>query len=149
MAYSTLEDLKKLTDEVSIIRMADDTGNAPGIHDTAVSDVIAEATEQADSEIDGYLSGRYRTPLEPVPVIISALSARMTMYYLSMRRKAGTEPRWETLYNRAVEMLVQISKGVVSIGAAELEAGDTAVVSGGISVSTPPRVFTGSFLDRM
>lgn len=149
MAYSTLDDLKKLTDEKTIIRMADDTGSAPGVFDPLVADVIAEASEQADSEIDGYLSGRYKTPLDPVPLIISGLSARMTMYYLSMRRSGAKEERWEKLYNRAVEMLVQISKGVVMIGAAQLEADDSAVVSGGIQVSAPARVFTGSFLDRM
>lgn len=149
MAYSTLDDLKKLTDEKTIIRLADDAGSAPGVFDPAVADVIAEAAEQADSEIDGYLSGRYKTPLDPVPLIISGLSARMTMYYLSMRRPSAREERWEKLYTRAVEMLVQISKGVVTIGASELDAGDTSLMSGGISVAAPDRVFTGSFLDRM
>ncbi|WP_051284383.1 gp436 family protein [Desulforegula conservatrix] len=150
MPYCTTEDLKKLTDERTLLRWCDDSGAAAGLEDVAVASIIVEAVEQADSEIDVYLAGRYKTPLEPVPRMVTALSARITVYYLSMRRSTEKVPeKWENLYKRAVEMLSQISKGVVRVGAVELEARETEQESGSMVVAARPQIFTGSFLDRM
>ena len=149
MPYCTTEDLKKLTDETTLLRFCDDAQTAVDLNDAAVAAIIVEAVVQADSEIDGYLAGRYKTPLEPVPRIIMALSARITIYNLAMRRPAETEDRWKDRYKRAVEMLTQISRGVVRIGAVELDAKETEKESGSMVVSARRQIFTGSFLDRM
>ena len=116
MGYCTIDDLKKIIDVSELKRFADDSGSAEGLEDPIVAAVIAEATEQADSEIDSYLAARYTLPLAVAPRVISSLSARMTIYYLSLR--AGTEPdkKWESVYKRSVDVLAQIAKGIVSLG---------------------------------
>ena len=116
MGYCTIDDLKKIIDVSELKRFADDSGSAESLEDPTVAAVIAEATEQADSEIDSYLATRYSLPLAVAPRVISSLSARMTIYYLSLR--AGTEPdkKWESVYKRSVDVLAQIAKGMASLG---------------------------------
>lgn len=125
MGYCSIDDLKKIIDVSELKRLADDSGSAEGLEDPAVAAVIAEATEQADSEIDSYLATRYTLPLAIVPRVISSLSARMTIYYLSLR--TGTEPdkKWESVYKRSVEVLAQIAKGMVSLGIPLVKADST------------------------
>lgn len=122
MAYCGTDDLKKIVDAVKLTRLADDSGSAESLEDPAVSAVIAEAAEQADSEIDTYLAARYSLPLARVPAIISSLSARMTVYYLSLRTDGEMDEKWEAVYKRSVDILTQMSKGVVSLGMPEIKA---------------------------
>lgn len=149
MPYCSTEDLKKLADEKAILRLCDDAGTASGLDDEAVASVIAEAIEQVESEIDGYLAGRYKTPLDPAPRMVSGLAARMTMFYLSMRRPGGKDERWEKLHSGAVDILKQIAKGVVRIGAVELEAREVEKESGSLVVSAPEKMFDRDFINRM
>lgn len=122
MAYCTITNLKKIIDESTLLRMADDTGSAPDLDDAAVAAVIEEAIEQADTEIDSYLATRYTLPLSLVPIIITRLSARMAVYYLTLRRDRPRDEKWEAVYKRAVEMLTHISKGTISLNAPLIQA---------------------------
>lgn len=127
MAYCGTDDLKKIAEEKMLLRMADDAGTAAGLDDAAVAAVIEEATGQADSEIDSYLAARYRLPLASVPSIISTLSARMTVYYLTLRRDKGMDDKWESVYKRSVEILTQMAKGIITLGLPEIKADSPAM----------------------
>lgn len=122
MAYCGTDDLKKIVDETMLVRLADDSGTAASIDDALLVPVIAEATEQADSEIDIYLAKRYSLPLDRVPLIISDLSARMTVYYLSLRTERETDEKWDALYKRSVKVLEQMAAGIVSLGIPGIKA---------------------------
>lgn len=156
MAYCTLTDLKKTADEKLLLRLADDSGMLGSLKEEdyqtgsstdeeikafeACLATIAEATSQADSEIDIHLSDRYLIPLSPVPGIVSGLSARMTVYYLHLRSEAGVDDKWDKAYKRSIDVLVQISKGAVSIGAAPNAMPETSGASE-IMVSAPKPIF--------
>lgn len=115
MAYCTITDLEKVAEVSFLLRLADDSGSASDLTGAEVQAAISEAMAQADAEIDTYLATRYTLPLATVPAIITRLSARMTVYYLTLRRQARDE-KWEGVYKRAVIMLEQMAAGKISLG---------------------------------
>ena len=116
MAYSTAEDIRKLIPESDLIQLTDDDG--VGVVD---EDVLTEAIDAADREIDAYLGARYTVPLDPVPELIRNLSAQMAIWHLYGRRNILSEV-WESCYKNAVRLLDLLRRGEVVIGAA---AGET------------------------
>ena len=115
MAYCTITDISKVAEVSFLLRLADDSGTASDLTGAEVQAAIVEAMAQADAEIDTYLATRYTLPLTTIPAIITRLSARMTVYYLTLRRQAPDE-KWKDVYDRAVTMLEQMAAGKISIG---------------------------------
>lgn len=133
MAYCTMEDIQKQVPEAMITLLTDDslTGGAD-------ADVTADAIAAADAEIDAWVSGRYRTPFDPVPDVIRKVSVDIAIYNLYSRRDTELPDARKDRYRAAVKLLESIAKGVVTIGAAE------AAPSGatGACFSGPERLFT-------
>lgn len=112
MAYSSLEDLKKAIPETNIIQLTDDEGLG-SVNQNRVDEAIA----YADQMIDGYLRGRYTTPLSPVPGLIKKLSVDLAVFHLYSRRLELEMPEaMMQRYKSAVKVLEQIQKGIVSLG---------------------------------
>jgi phage gp36-like protein len=88
MAYCTLDDLKLLISERTLLQLCDDDSDgefvaAPPNHAWRV---LTQAIEEADATIDSYISGRYDTPLGTVPVAVRQMSANLTVVTLFARR---------------------------------------------------------------
>lgn len=112
MAYSTLDDLKEIISEETIIELTDDQGL--GVVDQAK---VTKAITDADEEIDGYLRGRYELPFGTVPAIVNGLSANLTIFNLYCRRPEIELPQTLKMrYDNTIRTLERIQKGVISLG---------------------------------
>ncbi|WP_044347259.1 DUF1320 domain-containing protein [Dethiosulfatarculus sandiegensis] len=109
--YASKADLDKLIAPDLIDQLCDD---GPG--GQAPDDVIAEAIEQADREIDAYLGQISPVPLSPVPPIANMISAKIAIYNLHRRRPHLELGEWGEEYKRCVKLLEKIAKKEISIG---------------------------------
>jgi len=133
MAYSDVSDIRKLIPETDLIQLTDDDG--VGVVD---QDILYEAIDQADREIDAYLGARYPVPLDPVPELIRNLSAQMAVWHLYGRRNLMSEV-WESRYKNAIRLLDLIRRGEIAIGAT---AGETSSPSAGVRYAGNEKVLT-------
>lgn len=113
MGYCTLDDLRGLIEERHLLALSNDQPGAAAIDQVNIDAAIA----QADKVIDGYAGVQRTVPLDPVPGLIRTLSANMAVFFLYRRR--GQVPEiWEQQYRNDVQVLVKISTGQISFGAA-------------------------------
>ncbi len=115
MAYCTLANITDQESVQTLVQLTDDENT--GVMDETKVDA---AILSADAEIDGYLQSRYPTlPLPPpVPQVVINISRNIAIYELYSRRGQGSVP--ENVASRASrsrQMLVDIAKGVISLGA--------------------------------
>jgi phage gp36-like protein len=78
--------------------------------------VIAEAISAAQAEVDGSLAGRYTVPFDPVPDIITHITADLAAAWtLDTEFSGGGEQKEtrlsDTLRKRAQKRLLQIAEG--------------------------------------
>lgn len=135
--YITKADIIEQLPEAELIQLTDDEGTGANV-DARVNAAI----EDAEGEVDGYLSTRYTTPLSPAPKIIKKLSADIAIYNLYARRQGATEDRLRR-YQNAIKFLENVSKGVVMLGADAPAPAD----EGTVSVRGAERVFTRERLE--
>ena len=110
--YSTIADLKKLMPEAQLLELSDD-----GVDSPTPEEVMAEAIEQADREIDGYLNAVLPVPLDPVPPLVANISAKIAIWNLYRRRTHLDPGSWGDEYPRQLRLLEKIAEGKISIGA--------------------------------
>lgn len=108
MSYCTQADLIERFGEAEITQLSDRAGG--GELDSAV---IASAIDDADAEIDGYLSGRYALPLASVPAVMVRLACDIARYYLFGHDVTDLVKK---RYDQAVAYLVKIATGVIGLG---------------------------------
>ena len=114
MAYCTASDLLTLIPLKELAELTADTGDTPD------SQVVSEAINLADAEIDAYLGSRYVLPLTPVPDQVKGLSMDMTLYHLYSRRSVAPTVRRQK-YETALSFLKQVAAGKAVVeGASEL-----------------------------
>lgn len=123
MPYCTESDLLSLIPQQELAELTTDSGDIPD------SQVVAEAIERADAEIDAYLGSRYTLPLMPVPDQVKGLSMDMALYHLYSRRSVAPPVRHRK-YEGALSFLQQIAAGEAVVeGASELLTESTQVES--------------------
>jgi phage gp36-like protein len=110
MAYSTYNDMLGMIDEAELIQATDDKGT--GVVDQGH---VTAAITAADSEIDGYLAGRYTLPLDPVPAVLKTFSVDMAIYHVLSRRLGAPDGRKDR-YKNAVAFFKSVAKGEVKLG---------------------------------
>lgn len=112
MAYISLDDILKMIPESEVVMLTDDE-SLGSVND----DRVAEAIEQADAVVNGYLGVRYSVPLgAPVPNIVTKLSTDIAIYNLYSRGTAETvRPVIKDRYDSAVRTLDKLSKGTISL----------------------------------
>lgn len=118
MPYCTQADIQNLTQEQTLVQLTDDVRG--GAIDPAK---VASAILTADEIIEGFLRGRYTVPLTVVPGMILSISRDLAIYELYSRRGEGGVP--ENVLKRAENarrMLVDIQKGVISLGVSTPDA---------------------------
>jgi phage gp36-like protein len=127
MPYCTIDDIKKLLPEETIIQLTDDDDDA------AIDDgLVEEAISGADGHIDGFLRGRYTVPLSaPVDPLIRKLSVDISIYNLYSRTQEEIPETRDDRYKTALRTLKDISSGRILL-AITSESPDFAT---GVSIS--------------
>ncbi|MBU1565579.1 MAG: DUF1320 domain-containing protein [Proteobacteria bacterium] len=111
MPYSTLDNLLALLPEAGLIKLSNDQAGATAVDMTTISAAIA----QADQVIDGYAGVQRQVPLDPVPGLITTISANLAIFNLYRRRNQVPEI-WASQYKADIAVLVKISTGQISFG---------------------------------
>ncbi len=109
MSYATLADLIARFTEAELGQVADTDGT--GEIDRALVD---RALGDADAEIDAALIGRYTLPIAPVPELLTRIAcdlARESLYADQPTTVIAERAK------RARELLAQIARGVMRLGA--------------------------------
>jgi phage gp36-like protein len=147
MPYCTIDDLKKLIAEETILRLTDDDNLDPASIDpsapaqAAIVSRISEAIATSDAEIDGYCAAKYGVPLYPVPPLVKALSVQLTIYYLHKRRSSMPE-EVEKGYDKASARLRDIAKGLLTLGVDPAPAPSADAAGAATNKTEGDRVFT-------
>ena len=135
MAYCTQDDLLTMIPLKELAELTADSGETPD------SQVVAEAIQRADAEIDSYLGLRYGLPLTPVPDQVKGLSMDMALYHLYSRRSVAPAVRQQK-YEAAVSFLklVAAEEAVLEQNTSPTSPGTQAQVGGEFSSAT--RIFS-------
>ena len=108
--YCTLLDLKNYISQDILLQVTDDSDT-----DQIDQEKVDFCIKQASDLIDGYMRGRYPTPLVTVPDMITDVAVKLTMYFLYKRSLMVTLPDpIKNDYDFAVMILRDIQKGRVS-----------------------------------
>ncbi|QLB14054.1 hypothetical protein A6B39_00610 [Mannheimia granulomatis] len=79
-------------------------------------EVLLVALADSSSQIDGYLSGRYKLPLATVPQNLVRICCDLARYHLTSKSSVTMTEEVENRYKLCLKELEQISKGVVVLG---------------------------------
>lgn len=122
------------------IQQLSDRNNMGAIDSSVVETAINEATAQ----IDSYLAGTYTLPLAAVPANLQRIAADLVRYQLYDIKVPETVQKRR---DNAIEYLTQVSKGLVSLGVANVGNEQVQVnQAGGVKSVTPGRVFNSNSL---
>lgn len=137
MTYATQQNMIDRFGELEIKQLTD--RSSIGNIDAAV---LTKAFEDTDAEINSYLESRYALPLVSTPLIITRLACDIARYYLyDIRATELVKQRYED----AVKFLINVSKGVVSLGVDSNNQAQPAT-GGTIKSVANDRVFSSSAL---
>ncbi|MDR3089829.1 MAG: DUF1320 domain-containing protein [Desulfobulbaceae bacterium] len=111
--YASPDDLRLLLAEKELVQLASD-GRIGQWDDPSAQSVLAEAIDQADGEIDGYLSLVADVPLAVPPRLVRNLSAKIAVYNL-LRRRVAVPDHWRGEYERCLKLLERIANGKMKL----------------------------------
>jgi len=143
MPYSTSADLSKKIDESALIQLTDTTGS--GVVDP---DKVDRAIRDADAVIDSYVSKVYKTPLAPVPHVITGLSATLAIAGLHRFRSVDS-PVWSAAHDAALGFLRKVAGGDVTLEGAVTEPAPADDVSSTVTFNSAERRFSRESLKGM
>lgn len=145
MSYNTLDKVKKLRiNEATLIALTDDAGL--GIVD---EETAAGVLAGGDSFIDGYLRGKLKLPLDPVPDLIPKLALDIYAYeFYSLKPSFEMPKTIGDRYTAAVKTLSLIQEGKVKLGAAEIETPAAETSAETLLVSSGDAIFSPTVLDQ-
>ena len=112
-----------------------DEGDRTKYAESAISDACAE--------IDGYLAKRYRVPFTKTPQVINKFAKDISVYNLVSRTGIDESDREKTFlnrYNAAIKFLLDVAKGIISIGVEE--KGGSSEAANGFKMKSSGRVFS-------
>ncbi|MFW2122853.1 gp436 family protein [Acinetobacter ursingii] len=110
--YATVDAMLRKFGEGELIQLTDT--EAPYGH-VINYDKLNAAMIEANSEIDGYLAGRYKLPLPAVPPFLESIGCHMARYYACTGAISENDPI-KTRYDNALKSLKEIAKGTIAVG---------------------------------
>ena len=145
MAYCTIDDVKKMIDEVKLIRLTDDE-NTGAIN----SDRLQEAINSAAEEIDTYIGGRIALPISgDVPPILGKLNVDIAIYNVYSRVKESIPEVRAERYKAAIRFLEKLSEGKISIGCQPPpDSPGEGDYAGGSRVSVRDKIFDETTMEK-
>lgn len=119
--YALVDDFVLRIGEQESIELTD--REMVGVVDEATLEV---ALADSSSQIDGYLSGRYRLPLKTVPQNLKRICCDLARYHLTGKSLVTMTEEVENRYKLCLKELENISKGVVSLAVDETNEEESA-----------------------
>ncbi len=130
MPYATAQDIERIYSASVLDRVAYNPDLSPPGRDPQM---IARALDEAQAEIDTYLSVGYTLPINPIPPILRQLSVDIAIYRMALTFDKLTEEMRER-YKSCCDLLKRIADGKAGLG---IQTTDN---------QKPPEVFDGSFV---
>lgn len=134
--YATTSDLKTRFENIAELEFLTDKAVGTGVDDN----VLTDAVEAAEAEIDSALSKRFKTPVTvsgntPLTALLKRKTLDLSEYYLQRRGEAVSEVR-SLQAERVIDWLDKIAKGERNlVGAVTVES---------VASHDPRAVWTGS-----
>ncbi|MBO6181511.1 DUF1320 domain-containing protein [bacterium] len=111
--YCSVTDIQNYVSTPTLIQLTNDEGS-----DKIVAYVVKEAIIYASTLIDGYLRGRYNLPLNTQFPLLKILAIDISVHRLYSRRVRDDMPEViENAYNKAIQTLRDIQKGILTLEA--------------------------------
>jgi len=85
---------------------------------TVNTTTLQQALDDASAEIDGYLESRFALPLNDPPAVLPRLTCDIAMYRMQSLRPIHDLADARKRYDDAVELLVRVARGEVTLGLA-------------------------------
>lgn len=123
MGYCTVDDVKDLVKEdmYNTIIGCEYLDEEKAEEKAAkIEELTESAITDADAEINGYLSKRYKLPFEDPPGVLKKFSKDIAAYNLVSRIGIDEQDRdktYLTRYNAAIKFLTLVAEGRIEIGA--------------------------------
>lgn len=143
MVYCIIADVQKMLPDTILIEVTDDEGAPDAIETTR----LQESIDSGGEEIDAIIGGVVLLPITgTVPPILGKLNVDIAIYNVYSRLMEEIPQTRIDRYKRAIEMLMQIAEGEISIG---IQPPPAAPVSGAgwPSKTTRNKEFTSDTLD--
>lgn len=135
MAYTSRGAIVAKLPDRYVVEALDDDGD--GEEDAGLLDTIIAT---GDTEIDGYLEGRYQLPLSPTPAKLATASLVIALEAIYYRRGLSREDNpWA---NRASEIRASLRR--IQAGEENLFAGTEKAEAGVVVVAEPARTHSNS-----
>ena len=139
MRYITLEQLYVHIRKTQLSPLTDSQTGEPD------PEVLEAISNVAAAEVDGYLRGIYRLPLDPVPEEIVTIMADLIRFRLNQRRDSANMPEDSyRSYKIVLEKLRDIKARGITLDAPSA-SGAESVTEGTIQSVTPPPTFGTTF----
>lgn len=141
--YCTVEEVTQMIkDDMKNVIIGDEYIEDEREKEEKIATLCESAISDACAEIDGYLAKRYRLPLQNTPQVIHKFAKDIAVYNLVSRTGIDEGDREKTFlnrYNAAIKFLLDVAKGVISIGIAKESEGSAA---NGFKMGSAGRVFS-------
>ncbi|HZP45352.1 MAG TPA: DUF1320 domain-containing protein [Candidatus Binataceae bacterium] len=145
MAYAAASDMAARYSNRDLVQLTNEDPTQTTINETLLTQMLADAS----AEIDGYLESRFALPLSDPPALLNRLACDIAMYRLQALRPLHDLADARKRYEDAVELLVRVARGEVTLGLAadnvEPPTAPDAVLTqagGDPTNELPPRVFS-------
>lgn len=135
--------LKKLKDDMKNVIIGDEYIEDEQEREAKIATLCESAISDACAEIDGYLAKRYRVPFTKTPQVINKFAKDISVYNLVSRTGIDESDREKTFlnrYNAAIKFLLDVAKGIISIGVEE--KGGSSEAANGFKMKSSGRVFS-------
>lgn len=110
--YVTVEAMIKKFGESELIQLTD---NEAPYQEVINQDKLNAAISEANSEIDGYISGRYKLPLQTLPPYLESIACHIARYHACTGAMTDNDPI-RTRYENGIKTLKEIAKGTIGLG---------------------------------
>ncbi|WP_310609233.1 DUF1320 domain-containing protein [Limnohabitans sp.] len=127
--YATLQDAIDTMGEDELIRLTDIDATPTG---AVVVARVERAITDASGMLDGYLCGRYVTPLATVPHIVKVHTLGVARYLM---QRVNPDERAKADFEAAVRYFEQVSKGTIALFAPSAPA-TSASTTGAVQFAT-------------
>ena len=114
MVYATPNDMTARYPNRDLVQLTNEDPTQTIVNTLA----LQQAVNDASAEIDGYLGSRFMLPLTDPPALLNRLTCDIAMYRLQSLRPLHDVADARKRYEDAVELLVRVARGDVTLGLA-------------------------------
>lgn len=148
MGYCTVSDvLGMIKDDMRGAIIGDEYIEDEEEREQKIIAICEDAIIDACAEIDGYLAKRYNVPFVSPPQVIGKFAKDIAAYNMVSRQgvdESDREKTFLTRYNAAIKFLLDVAKGIISIGIEDNSS--TQAAANGFQMQSSDRQFSRDIL---